>query len=213
MRTYPLLIFLSILIILNIQTSLAQSFEGRVIYKVSAKPKSQQFSNEQLTAMVGDTQEFFIQGGYNKSVYNGTKMEWQIYRADENKVYTKVSDSEVIFWQDGAFQNDEILKTELNRAVTKVLDYTCDELILTCESGLYKYYFNTQFGIDAKLYEKYKYTNVAAKLAQIKALSLKSIADTPLFTIESVAIEVKPMKLDKKTFDIPANSSLVKSPW
>jgi hypothetical protein len=42
---------------------------------------------------------------------------------------------------------------------------------------------------------------------------LKSIIESAQFTMESVATEVKPMKLDTKTFELPTGTKTEKSPY
>ena len=126
----------------------AQPFEGKIIYKNSYKSKLSNVTDQQFNAMMGDTQEYFIDGGDYKTITNGTFFIWQLYLNADNKLYTKIANSEAILWNDGSINNDEIVKAELNKEVIEVLGYKCDELILTCKSGVQKYYFNSKFSID-----------------------------------------------------------------
>ena len=52
--------------------SLAQSFEGEIIYKNSLKSKNPKMTDEQWSQMMGDKQEYFIKQGNYKSLTNGT---------------------------------------------------------------------------------------------------------------------------------------------
>ncbi len=77
-------------------------------------------------------------------------------------------------WNDGAVNPDSVLKTELNKEVVDILGYKCDELILTCKSGVQKYYFNSKLQIDPKLFENHKFGNWYQYLSTIKGSTVKN---------------------------------------
>ena len=97
--------------------------------------------------------------------------------------------------------------------MTEILGYKCDELILTCKSGTQKYYFNSNISVDPNLFVNHKFGNWYDILAKSNSLPLKSLVDNEQFSLESVATEVKEMKLDKTLFELPANSKTMKSPY
>jgi hypothetical protein len=194
-------------------TSLGQSFEGKIVYKNTYKSKLPNVTDEQFTTMMGSIQEYFIKKGDYKSVVNGSVFQWQLYVPKENKLYSKMSNSETLLWNDAATNPDEILQAQLNKGVSEILGYTCDELILTCKSGTQKYYFNTKLAVDPKLFVNHKFGNWYDFVSKSNSLPLKSIVDNGQFTIESIAIEVKPMKIDVAIFDLPANAKSMKSPY
>lgn len=202
-----------ILITLFAITSFGQTFEGKIVYKNTYKSKMPNVTDEQFTTMMGSTQEYFIKNGDYKSVANGSFFQWQLYVNKDNKLYSKTADSEILLWQDVATNSDEILKAEVKKEVIEVLGYKCDELILTTKSGTEKYYFNTKLSVDTKRFVNHKFGNWYAFLSKANSLPLKSIVDNTQFTLESVATEVKEMKLDKTFFELPANSKLKKSPY
>jgi hypothetical protein len=94
-----------------------------------------------------------------------------------------------------------------------ILGYTCDELTLTCKSGTQKYYFSNKLPVDVKLFENHKYGNWYDYLTKSNALPLKYIIETPQFIMETIATEVKPMKLEDKVFSWPADTKIAKSPY
>jgi hypothetical protein len=194
-------------------TSFGQRFEGKIVYKNTYKSKIPNVTDEQFTTMMGSTQEYFIKNGDYKSVANGTVFQWQLYVNKDNKLYSKMVNAETLLWNDGATNPDQILKAEINKGVTEVLGYKCDELVLTCKSGIQKYYFNAKLSVDTKLFVNHKFGNWHAFLSQSNSLPLKSIVDNGQFTLESVATEVKEMKLDKTFFDLPADTKTMKSPY
>ena len=205
-----------IAIIFTVLTSITvfgQTFEGKLFYAITYKSKNPKMTDQQWTSMMGSTQEYLIKNGDYKSIANGTLVQWQLYINTENKLYNKMSNSETAFWNDASVERDEILKAEINKGVTEVLGYKCDEVILTCKSGVQKYYFNSKLSVDAKLFANHKFGNWYEYLSKSNSLPLKSVIETAQFTLESVATEVKPMKLDTKTFELPAGIKTEKSPY
>ncbi|MBC7450739.1 MAG: DUF4412 domain-containing protein [Cytophagales bacterium] len=202
-----------IISVITAVTTFGQIFEGTIIYSNTYKSKNPQMTNQQWTSMMGSTQTYLIKGGNYKSISNGTLVQWQLYINKDNKLYNKMSNSGTAFWNDCNVQGDEVLKVEVNKNVTKVLGYTCDEVILTCKSGVQKYYFTSKLAVDTKLFTNHKFGNWYDYLSKSNALPLKLIIETGQFTLESVATEVKPMKLDNKEFELPAGIKTDKSPY
>ena len=183
------------LITFSTVTVFGQNFEGKITYSNTYKNKNPQMTDQQWLSMMGGTQEYYIKGGNYKSVTNGTLMQWQLYVNSENKLYTKMSNSETVFWNDGLTNPDSIISIELNKNVIEILGYTCDELILTCKSGIQKYYFNATLKVEVSLFENHKFGNWYDFLKESNALPLKMIIDNAQFTMENIATEVKEMKL------------------
>lgn len=209
MRTFKILVVL----LTTILTTYGQEFEGKVVYKNDYKSKIPNATSEQFNSMMGTTLEYLIKGGNYKSTTNGTLFQWQLYINKDNKLYNKMTNSPAILWNDGAVNPDEVIKAEINKGVTDVLGQKCDELVLTCKSGVQKYYFNSKLGVDPKLFEKHKFGNWSEVISRTHSLPLKMIIDSPQYTIESIATEIVPMKLDDKIFQLPADSKIEKSPY
>lgn len=199
--------------VLATMTVFGQTFEGKIFYANTYKSKNPKMTDQQWTSMMGSTQEYLIKGGDYKSIANGTLVQWQLYINKDNKLYNKMSNSETAFWNDASVQGDEVLKVEVNKGVTEILGYKCDEVIFTCKSGLQKYYFNSKLSVDTKLFTNHKFGNWFDYLSKSNSLPLKTVIETAQFTMESVATEVKPMKLDTKTFELPAGIKTEKSPY
>lgn len=194
-------------------TVFGQTFQGKIVYQNTYVSKLPNVTSEQLTSMMGSTQTYIIKDGDYKSTANGTMFQWQLYINNDNKLYTKMSTSEKILWNDGATNPDEVLKVEVNKGATEVLGYKCDEVVLTCKSGTQKYYFSSQLDVDISLFAKHLYGNWYDFLKVSKALPLKSVVENAQFTLTSIATEVKEMKLDDKEFQLPANAKTAKSPY
>jgi len=194
-------------------TVFGQTFQGKIVYQNTYVSKLPNVTSEQFTTMMGSTQDYFIKGGDYKSVANGTLAQWQLYINKDNKLYSKMSNSETIFWNDGATNPDEVLKVEINKSVTEVLGYKCDEVVLTCKSGTQKYYFNSKLGVDISLFTGHLFGNWYDYLKVAKALPLKSVIENVQFTLTSVATDIKEIKLDDKEFQLPENAKTAESPY
>lgn len=208
-KTFPLLIALVFVSL----TSFGQHFEGKITYKNSYKSKIPNVTDDQLTTMMGPQQDFFIKGGNYKAVTNGQMVQWQLYLNKDNKLYSKLVQSPVIYWNDGTAGAEDIIKTELNKGVIDILGYSCDEIILTTKSGAQKFYSNSKLSLDPKHFENLKLVNWNEFAAKAKAWPLKLVLDTEQFTIESIATEVTPQKIEDKLFELPEGAVLEKNPY
>ncbi len=191
----------------------AQYFEGNVVYQNTYKSKSPAIKDEQLNAMMGTRQDYYVKGGDYKSETNGQFMVWQLYVNKDNKLYSKLANSQAVLWNDGATNPDNVLGSELHKAAVKILGYVCDELVLNCKSGIQKYYFSAKLPVDSKLYTQHQFGNYYAYLQKARAVPLKIIIENAQFTMESTATEVKPMKLSQSMFMLPEGTQTAKSPY
>jgi len=190
----------------------AQNFEGKIVYQLNYKSKTSKFTDKQLATMLGTKQEYYVKGGDYKTINPSVLGEWHLYINQENKYYSKKPDSDLLSWNDGASYNDPVLNSNVTKNAIKVKGYNCDELVLTCKSGVQKYYFSDSLKVDYKLYQKHKYGNYDAYTAQAKALPLKLIIETEYFTLESVAVEIVPQVLSSDIFTLPAGLKVARKP-
>jgi len=204
---------LFLLFMLTALTLLGQNFEGKLLYKNTFKSKNQKVTDEQWTSMMGTMNEYFIKNGDYKSISNGTLIQWQLYNNNDNKIYNKFSNSPTIFWNDASINADSVLEAKINKNVEEILGYKCDELIMTCKSGVQKYYFNSSLSVDINFFTKHKFGNWFDYLSKAHALPLKSIIENDQFTMETTVTEVQSIKLDSKLFDLPHDVKTEKSPY
>jgi hypothetical protein len=190
----------------------AQSFEGEVIYHTVCQSKIPNLTTEQLTKLAGDTCKYYMKGGNYRSDLNGTYYQWQIYINQDNRMYNKFSNSGTILWNDGAVNKDTIYKVQLNKNVTTVLGYMCDELIFNCKSGIETYYFSSKFPIDSKLYAKQLYQNWYDYLKIAKAMPLKMVIVNNQINVTMTAVTITPMKIDDSMFILPEGVETMKNP-
>ncbi|WP_125723521.1 hypothetical protein [Flavobacterium ustbae] len=143
-------------------TSVSQNFEGEIIYSNSYTSNTAQIKDDQWRFMLGTIQKYFIKDGSYKSETNGKLLLWQLYDNKENKLYNKMSNSDIVYWNNGSVQGDEILDVKVNKNVEEILGYRCDEIIFTCKSGIQKYYYNSgQLLVDPPLPEVFHITSCA----------------------------------------------------
>lgn len=182
----------------------AQSFEGEIVYRNTYKSKIPSVNDNKLGGMMGTVQNYYIKDGDYKSETNGTLVLWQLYINADNKLYNKLVNSQDILWNDGSVKNDVVISAELHYDAVVILGYHCDELILNCKSGVEKYFFSSKLPVDSRLYAKHQFGNWYAYLSKANAVPLKMVIDNAQFTQESTATAIKPMKLEKKRFELPS---------
>lgn len=207
-------ISLLIIVILGLNlTAGAQNFEGKIVYQNNFKSKIPSVTDDQLNGMMGNKQEFFIKGGDYKSVTNGQMVQWQMYLSKDNKLYSKTSMAPTIYWNDATENKDEVIKAEVNKDVTDVAGYKCNELVLTTKSGVQKFYFNEKISADPELFKNHKFGNWYDVISKTKSIPLKMVIESPQFNLENVAIEVVPEKVDANMFALPEGATFEKNPY
>ncbi len=197
----------SLFLLLFVFTSLsfAQNFEGKITYKNVYDSKNPQVTDHQWDVMMGTKQEYYYKNGNYKSVVNGTLIQWQLYLQNKNKIYTKMVNSDTAFATDASIKNDSVLSYTINKRFTAVLGHTCDELVLTCTTGIQKYYFSEHCKIDALLFQKHLYGNWYEYLKLSNALPLMMIIQNQQYELTSTAIEIEEKKLNISIFEEPKN--------
>lgn len=153
------IVFGALFLMIPVLITSAQSFEGKIVYQNTYKSKMPSVNDDQFKTMMGDRQEFYAKGPNYKSVMNGTMMKWQLYLAKDNRLYNKMAMQDALLYNEGSVYNDSIISYEINKGVTEILGYSCDELILTTQQGTQKFYYNPVTKIDAELFKAHKFGN------------------------------------------------------
>lgn len=206
-------LFTLIALSLTIFSISGQNFEGKITYSNTYKSKTPEVSDQQYQSMMGNIQEYYIKGGNYKSTLNGTVMQWMLYLNSDNKMYMKMSNNPNILWNDATINETPSTNIQLNKGVTTILNYPCDEVIITTDEGIQRYYFSPELKVDANLFNQHAYGNFYDYIKTANAMPLKIIFETEQYTLESVATEVKAMVLDNTTFTLPKNTSTIKNPY
>jgi hypothetical protein len=200
-------------LILSSITLFGQTFEGKIVYTNTYKSKIPNVTDKQFTEMMGELQEYYIKNGDYKSETKSALFQAQYYINSDNKLYTKMANSDEYIWNDGAINDDELIKSEYNKGVIEILGNMCDELIFTCKKSRQKYYFSSKFSANSQLFVNHKFGNWYDFVSKSNAVPLKMIIDNEEFSMESTATSITEMKLENSFFTLPANAKTVKSPY
>lgn len=195
------------------QTSPAY-FEGQIVYTNTYTSKDPKLSSARLANMFGGTHNYFIcKNGDYKTETNGMFAQWQMYISSQNRIYNKMTFTDTVFWNSGLQYDDELLNVKVNKNVMKILGYDCDELVLTCKSGVQKYYYSSKLPINPDNYKGHFYGNYFNYISRAKALALKMIIEDPGFIMECTATSVTPKAVSKELFVLPPAGKLKKSAY
>ena len=189
----------------------AQNFEGEVVYSNHFTSKIQNFTDEQLGKMIGTKQEYFIKDGNYKSFLNGQSVTMQLYDYRTNRLYNKTVKTDTLYWFDASINTDGVISFEIKRNADTILGNQCDAIIMKTQTGTTTIFYTTQYKVDGKAYVNHNYSNWAFYTLKTGALPLKTIMETSSFKMESVAIEIKPMKLGEDYFKIDSKTPIKKS--
>jgi hypothetical protein len=206
------LIFLVLLFTLIAETK-AQSFEGEITYSNNYQSKLANLKSEQLNAMMGTKQVYYIKGSSYKSVFNGAFTKMQLYKAAENKSYTLTGKNDTLYWEDYSTNKDEAVKYELQKNKETILGVHCDVLIIEAKKSKTYFYFNSKFGVNAELFKGHNYGNWHYIISKTKALPLKTVYETDQFILTSTASEIKEVKLKDSFFELLDSKKTAKAYW
>ena len=194
-------------------TANAQFFEGTVTYRNTYKTRIAGVTDDQFSTMMGGIQYYYIKGGDYRSEMNGTLMQWQLYNNKDNKIYTKMANSTSAMFNEGSVNNDEVVSAVIRKDAETVMGYKCDELIITTKKSVQKYYYTSKLPVNGKLFVNHKFGNWDVYMQNANAVPLKIIMETPQFSMESLASEVKATKLEDSLFTLPVGMQVTKSPY
>ncbi|MGY3214561.1 hypothetical protein [Mucilaginibacter sp. HD30] len=192
---------------------LAQSFEGKITYSNSYKSKSPQLKDAQLATMMGTTQDYYIKGADYKSVFNGAYIKMQLYNSKENRSYTLTAKSDSLYWEDYSKNNDVATKFEVQKGKETIMGVLCDVLIVYTPKSKTAYYYNSKYSVNPALFKQHTYGNWYYVISKTKALPLKTISENEQFTLISNAVNITPMKLEGKLFEVPDKNKIVPAIW
>jgi len=125
--------------------SLAQYFEGKIIYEITYEAKSEDVNLKDLEKRQGNLVEYYIKNGHYKSVrlYNDTVISSNIYSHAENRIYSEYEKSRYIMWQDCSYTEDTLIEMSLSDDSISISGYSC-QLLTKNTTGLNMTYVVTQ---------------------------------------------------------------------
>lgn len=191
----------------------AQIFEGKIIYSNNYQSKLANLKSEQLNAMMGTTQDYYIKSGNYKSIFNGAFTKLQLYIANENRSYTLTGKNDTLYWEDYSINKDEAIKFELQNNKEMVLDVLCDVMMIQTSKSKTYFYFNNKYKVNSELFKQHKYGNWFYVISKTNALPLKTVYETEQFILTSIATEIKEQKLDDSFFEVIDKIKIAKAFW
>jgi hypothetical protein len=194
-------------------TAISQTFEGKISYSISYQSKLANLKSEQLNAMMGTKQEYYIKESSYKSVFNGAFTKMQVYNASENRSYTLTGKNDTLYFEDYGTNKDEAIKYELQKNIDTILGVICDVLIVETKKSKTNFYFNSQYNINPELFKQHVYGNWYYTISKTKALPLKTVYETDQFILISIATEIKEIKLEDSFFVISDKKKIAKAFW
>ncbi|MBS1601896.1 MAG: hypothetical protein JST42_04460 [Bacteroidetes bacterium] len=203
-----LLVLLVVQVILIAFSANAQSFEGEIVYTNNYVSKVQGVSGDRMAAMLGKKQEYFIKGGYYKSVLNGSMVAWQVYDYNQNRLFTRMPAQDTVMSQDASENADSVISYEIKKDAATILGNRCDELVLKTRAGSETFFYNPKYKLDVASFSRHLYGNWAFYAAKTGAVPLKMVIETPQFTMESEASEIKPMRLENSFFMVDGRPNM-----
>ncbi|HRN46455.1 MAG TPA: hypothetical protein PKW69_00365 [Niabella sp.] len=207
-------LLLLFLIISPIRAVLGQTFEGKITYQISCKSNLKDYSDEEVCAGAPSTQEYFIKNGNYKFLFSDSSdYQWMLYNNKENKIYTKTSWTDTIYWRDPTKDIDTVLEVKSNKKVINILGLLCDEVIFICKEQIHKFYYNPQISVDKDFFINHKYGNLYDFYKISNSLVLKEIIEYKYFTLESVAIEIRQMEVSEDAFKFPSTFVTSENPY
>jgi hypothetical protein len=204
-----ILLFLFILATLNGYSQ--KTFEGEIIYRNIFESKIASVSSEQMKALIGEKQEYFIKSGNYKSYTNGMGITVQLYIGETNKLYNKTSRSDTLYWFNANLNTDTVITSKLIKSREKILNEDCGALILTTNSGQTTYFFTQKYPVDFTKYQEHNYGNWNYYLSKAKAVPLKIIVENKQFRMESIAQKIEAMELPEEFFAISRDTPITQT--
>ncbi|MBO6659230.1 MULTISPECIES: hypothetical protein [Roseivirga] len=190
----------------------AQSFEGKIVYKVSYESKIKDVSNDQMTAFMGEDHVYYLKGGDYKLLSNGEFFESQLYIHSENRLYNKTAQSDTLYWIDGAFEDTEVMSFRFLDETAEVLGYKCKMFEVVESTGKTTYFVNEQFEMDPSLFTNHNFGNWGFVIEKTRALSMKYISEREEYNVVTIAVLVEPMTLPQSLFRLEGNPPVMAMP-
>ena len=191
----------------------AQSFEGKIIYKINYKSKVANYPSENLNRLMGTKQIYMIKDNNYKSIFNGFFIKMQLYRGDENKGYTLTVKSDTLYREDYSINKDKALSYEIKKNQDTIMGIPCDVIIIQAEKSKTYFYYNSNYSVNPNDFKQHKYGNWYYIISKTKALPLKTVYENAQYIATSIATEIKPERLNDEIFIIPNNVTILPAYW
>ncbi len=180
----------------------SQQFEGKITYQNAYQSKEENTPSEYLTQLFGNNHIVEIKNENYRLSANGKLLQYQIFVAIKNKLYTKLAAGEKLGIKDLKKAEEKVKSVEVNRKSTEILKKICDEFIVYCKNSTQKYFIDSSLNINPEIFITKNFNYQLAFLLKNKILPLKMIIEDNMGICDSTAIDIKEEKIDENIFVI-----------
>jgi len=198
-------IFLSLLLLPVWVAAQTAPFEGVITYAVSYQTPGNSGGADQLALLMGSEWRYAIKRGRYRTDSNGKMFETQLYRAEQNRLYSKYAQASAWYWEDGAETEDSIRAITRRDSVTTVLGRVCHELTIETTQAIMRYYYpaDRSLQIDTSAYRAHRYGQFATYVREAGVSTLRAEMVRKEYTIRMEALAVTPQALPDSLFELP----------
>ena len=137
----------------------------------------------------------------------------QLYKSEENRSYTLTGQSDSFYWEDYGKNKDVATKFDIVKGKEAVMGVLCDVLTVYTPKSKTSYYYNGKYGVNPVVFKRHAYGNWFYVISKMSALPLKTIIETEQFTMVNTALNITPMKLNNKLFELPQEHKIAPATW
>lgn len=216
-------VFLTLLFTLSVSIIFAQSFEGRISYKVTmGNPYPEEVSEEEwqniVKAQVGERgymlQNYFYKGAkYFAEIEFGKELGYQAYIPEDDLIYSWAKDSEEAITLDSRKQMDEFTEIFEGEGTETIAGVECKSIIVKSVLGSMTIWYNSDYlKMDPALYKGFVYSHWEQIVEKIGCLPLKIKMEGLMGKVTQEAIEFKEEPIDDSKFTIPTFKTVTANP-
>ena len=201
--------------------SYAQSFEGKIEYRLDTKnPIPEKISdedwNQKMKEKLGGVEYMIQKYTYKESNYlsevsvNG-KSSFQLYKPTEALLYNWEEGTNVAATYNTKENKDAIVEIKEYEVTEKVLDIDCKKITIISEQGEVSYWYNEDYlKMDPKLYAGHKFSHFEEFLKKTNSLPLKIELKQVMVHMVFTALKYEDMKIDDNIFTLPKFEEIIK---
>ena len=199
------------LILVNSFSQKKVSFEGIIMYENNFKSKIDSISNTQFENAFGKKTKYLLdKNGNYINLFKGAYITIQLFKKNKNTLYTLLTGKDTIYYNKVNKKGGGISNVKRTKNKERVLDKNCDEVTFKTATSKYKYYYNTDYFVDPKLFTTHYLGNWDEIVKITKTFPLKVVLETDSFVMTSTAISIKKGKLEQHLFNLPPNMPVTK---
>ena len=180
-----------------------KEFEGKIVYEVSIKSKTDKISTKDLQNIYGTKMTKYFKNGNFKMEYNGEQVQDIYYLKKENKEFDLRKGIDTLFITSYSTENRKLIKSTSKESEIVILNKKCKLLIHEIGNVKNYYWYNQSLFINPENYKDTNFSFINVYYKQTKAPWLKYKYEGENFEINYTAISISEEKLDGKLFNLP----------